>query len=64
MALLRRFLTFCQILEASTWLLINADIFILLARIVSICSYSKISKHKTHLLPGRNEGRSKSNFRQ
>ena len=65
MAFLRRFFffTFCPILEASTWLLINVDFFILLARIVSMCSYSKVSKHKMHLLSDRNEGCS-SYFRQ
>ena len=65
MAFLRRFFfTFCPILEASNWLLIHADFFIFLVLIGSICTYSMVSKHKIYLLPGRNEARSKTIFRQ
>ena len=58
------FLTFFPTLQASNWLLINADFFIFPALIVCICTYSMVSKHETYLLPGWNEGRSKSTFRQ
>ena len=58
------FWTFCPTLEAANSLLIYADFFIFLACIVSIYTYSMVSKHKAYLLCGWNKGPSKSNFRQ
>ena len=64
MAFLRRFFfTFVQLWKLLTRFL-YADFFIFLACLVSMCTYSMVSKHKAYLLSGLNEGRSKSNFPQ